>query len=185
VQEHGDQRPPRAQRLEDPVFDPELNQSQYKHNGKARRGDGNDITPSPTKLLAIGAELKTLNKTINDLTPVSELPVNARPKSRKEKNKLASRACRLKKKAQHEANKVKLHGLDKEHQRLMSVLSSIKPDLIRRVEQQDTDNEPMTLKLDHYIKKYLTHMIAGHTTEYVNSVMARVKSGDTSGGLYD
>lgn len=64
---------------------------QYKHNGKARRGDGNDITPSPTKLLSIGTELKGLNRTINDLTPVSELPVNVRPRSRKEKNKLASR----------------------------------------------------------------------------------------------
>jgi hypothetical protein len=38
-----------------------------------------------------------------------------RTKSRKEKNKLASRACRLKKKAQHEANKLKLHGLEEEH----------------------------------------------------------------------
>ena len=38
-----------------------------------------------------------------------------RTKSRKEKNKLASRACRLKKKAQHEANKIKLSGLEDEH----------------------------------------------------------------------
>lgn len=49
------------------------------------------------------------------MTPVSELPFNVRPKSRKEKNKLASRACRLKKKAQHEANKIKLYGLEVEH----------------------------------------------------------------------
>lgn len=49
------------------------------------------------------------------MTPVSELPFNVRPKSRKEKNKLASRACRLKKKAQHEANKIKLYGLETEH----------------------------------------------------------------------
>jgi len=49
------------------------------------------------------------------MTPVSELPVTVRPKSRKEKNKLASRACRLKKKAQHEANKIKLFGLENEH----------------------------------------------------------------------
>lgn len=49
------------------------------------------------------------------MTPVSELPFTARPKTRKEKNKLASRACRLKKKAQHEANKIKLHGLEQEH----------------------------------------------------------------------
>lgn len=52
------------------------------------------------------------------MTPVSELPFNARPKTRKEKNKLASRACRLKKKAQHEANKIKLYGLETEHSKL-------------------------------------------------------------------
>lgn len=49
------------------------------------------------------------------MTPVSELPFNVRSTSRKEKNKLASRACRLKKKAQHEANKIKLSGLEIEH----------------------------------------------------------------------
>ena len=45
----------------------------------------------------------------------SEMPFSTRCKSRKEKNKLASRACRLKKKAQHEANKLKCHGLEQEH----------------------------------------------------------------------
>lgn len=64
---------------------------------------------------SIGKELDKLGRTINDMTPVSELPFNVRPKSRKEKNKLASRACRLKKKAQHEANKIKLFGLETEH----------------------------------------------------------------------
>ena len=34
---------------------------------------------------------------------------------KREKNKIASRACRLKKKAQHEANKIKLSGLNDEH----------------------------------------------------------------------
>ncbi len=77
--------------FEDPVFDPDLNQSQYKHNGKARRGDGNDITPNPGKLFSIGLELKKLNRVINDMTPPSELPSGVRPKTRKEKNKLASR----------------------------------------------------------------------------------------------
>ena len=43
------------------------------------------------------------------------MPFNARCKSRKEKNKMASRACRLKKKAQHEANKLKCVGLAEEH----------------------------------------------------------------------
>jgi len=88
---------------------------QIKHSGKARKGDGNDLTPNVKKLNAIGKELDKLGRVINDMTPVSELPFNVRPKTRKEKNKLASRACRLKKKAQHEANKIKLFGLEHEH----------------------------------------------------------------------
>ena len=75
----------------DPVFDSTISEVGYKHSGKVRRGDGNDTTPNPRKLWSIGNELKKLNHVINDLTPVSELPVNIRPKSRKEKNKLASR----------------------------------------------------------------------------------------------
>ena len=90
-----------------------------KHSGKARRGDGNDLTPNPRKLAAIGKELDQLSSVINGMTPVAEQPFGARCKSRKEKNKLASRACRLKKKAQHEANKVKCHGLLEEHSKSM------------------------------------------------------------------
>ena len=60
-------------------------------SGKARKGDGNDLTPNPKKLHTIGKELDKLNRVINDMTPVSELPFNVRPHTRKEKNKLASR----------------------------------------------------------------------------------------------
>ena len=60
-------------------------------SGKARRGDGNDLTPCPKKLVLIGDELKTLNGVIADMMPMAELPTNTRTKSRKEKNKLASR----------------------------------------------------------------------------------------------
>lgn len=92
-----------------------------QHSGKARKGDGNDLTPNPRKLQSIGKELDKLSRVINDMTPVSELPFNARPKTRKEKNKLASRACRLKKKAQHEANKIKLTGLEAEHSEYIQI----------------------------------------------------------------
>lgn len=101
--------------ITDPVFSPNCAVRGIKHSGKARKGDGNDLTPNPRKLFSIGRELEKLGRIINDMTPVSELPFNVRPKTRKEKNKLASRACRLKKKAQHEANKLKLYGLEHEH----------------------------------------------------------------------
>lgn len=96
-----------------------------QHSGKARKGDGNDLTPNPRKLFSIGKELDKLGRIINDMTPVAELPMNVRPKSRKEKNKLASRACRLKKKAQHEANKIKLYGLETEHSKWTGVLGVV------------------------------------------------------------
>lgn len=75
----------------DPVFSPSCSVRGIKHSGKARKGDGNDLTPNPRKLHNIGKELDKLGKVINDMTPVSELPFNIRPKTRKEKNKLASR----------------------------------------------------------------------------------------------
>lgn len=106
----------------DPVFSPHCALRGIKHSGKARKGDGNDLTPNPRKLQNIGKELDKLSRVINDMTPVSELPYMVRPKTRKEKNKLASRACRLKKKAQHEANKIKLHGLEQEHSKYFTIL---------------------------------------------------------------
>ena len=51
-------------------------------SGKARRGDGNDLTANPKKLAAIGKELEMMSRVIKDLTPVSEMPFGARCKSR-------------------------------------------------------------------------------------------------------
>ena len=46
----------------------------YIFSGKARRGDGNDLTANPAKLAKIGRELEKLGKEINSMTPVSEVP---------------------------------------------------------------------------------------------------------------
>lgn len=111
--------------FEDPVFD-ECNTvvAGIRHGGKARKGDGNEITPNPRKLVLIGHQLLKLNKEINACQLGSDVPISKRNESRKEKNKLASRACRLKKKAQHEANKIKLHGLEEEHSKYFSLFSA-------------------------------------------------------------
>lgn len=100
--------------FEDPVFDPKLSQWNLRHTGKARRGDGNDIAPNSYRLYQIGKELEKLNTLLDGITP-EELPVGEQPKAKRAKNKYASRACRLKRKAQHEANKLKLFGLEQEH----------------------------------------------------------------------
>uniref|UniRef100_A0A1B6DH34 BZIP domain-containing protein n=1 Tax=Clastoptera arizonana TaxID=38151 RepID=A0A1B6DH34_9HEMI len=169
----------------DPVFSPQCTLQGIKHSGKARKGDGNDLTPNPRKLQAIGKELDKLGRVINEMTPVSELPFNARPITRKEKNKLASRACRLKKKAQHEANKIKLYGLETEHRRLLSAISQIKQ-LLRARFVADPGEIPDLPKLtDKIVKAATKTKIAGQTTEFVNKVLDKVKAGVGSGGLDD
>ena len=154
----------------DPVFSPECRVEGVKHAGKARRGDGNDLTPNPKKLLMIGLELKKLSKTINDLTPVADVPVNARNKTRKEKNKLASRACRLKKKAQHEANKIKLFGLQQEHRKTMLILKEI-----RRQVRQNHESRGSMLRyipcIDDAVREQGDFtLVAGRTADFVNLV---------------
>uniref|UniRef100_A0A3B3BN51 Creb3 regulatory factor n=1 Tax=Oryzias melastigma TaxID=30732 RepID=A0A3B3BN51_ORYME len=151
---------------------------------KSRRTDVEDLTPNPRKLLQIGTELRKLNKVISDLTPVSELPLTARPRSRKEKNKLASRACRLKKKAQYEANKVKLWGLSTEYDRLLFVINAIKEEIMVRVEDSSPRSTNMTETLEQLIQETLVPSpVAGQTSEFVNKILENTSRGDPTGGL--
>lgn len=99
---------------------------------KLRKGDGNDVTPNAEKLYSLGIQIRDFiqkSYQINNLsgasslssTPVAQsigidmLMSKEKVNLKREKNKIASRACRLKKKAQHEANKLKLSGLNEEH----------------------------------------------------------------------
>lgn len=82
------------QNFEDPVFESSVGSGisgNIRHGGKARKGDGNDICPNPKKLFNIGQQLKKLSKQINNFGPLGEMPATSRNKSKKEKNKLASR----------------------------------------------------------------------------------------------
>lgn len=173
--------PHQLNEITDPVFSPICQVQGIKHSGKARRGDGNDLTPHPLKLFHIGQELRKLNKVIDDLVPVSEMPFNARPKSRKEKNKLASRACRLKKKAQHEANKLKLYGLEQEHKRLLHTVAEARKVMIGRA--KGNTSVEMTEVMDSLNRNCLKVKVAGNTVGFVNNVLAEVASGNISGNL--
>jgi len=158
----------------DPVFSDNVSVHGIKHSGKARRGDGNDLTANPKKLAAIGKELEKLNKDINSLTPVSEVPFPTRTKSRKEKNKLASRACRLKKKAQHEANKLKLHGLEEEHNELIRSMQQVKRILQAKWSGDGSgQQEQLTGEAERILKQSQKNHVSGRTTEYVNMMIAK------------
>ena len=98
----------------DPVFCADL-PHQLSHSGKARQGDGNDPRPDPQELLAIGCRIWRLE---NEFKSVSAEPMgdaSSRSSANQRKNQLASKICRLKKKALHAANKIKLDGLKQEH----------------------------------------------------------------------
>lgn len=169
--------PHRLNEITDPVFSPDCSVRGIKHSGKARKGDGNDLTPNPKKLYSIGKELSKLGKVINDMTPVTELPFNVRPTSRKEKNKLASRACRLKKKAQHEANKIKLSGLETEHKRLINGIQQLKHFISAKLKEPSNEKQDeLTQHLDKLVKVVTKMEIAGNTTDYVNKILDQVKA---------
>ncbi|XP_071476055.1 uncharacterized protein [Diadema antillarum] len=145
---------------------------------KTRRSEYDDFTPNPRKLLHIGHELNKLNIAISELTPGSEASNDEKNQTRREKNKLASRACRLKKKAQHEANKVKLWGLVEEAKQLKVVLKAMREDMASRIDKPKVHwDYCLGAKLDHMIKTSLGHMVAGHTSEFVNSVLEKTAKG--------
>lgn len=158
----------------DPVFSQECQIEGVKHSGKARRGDGNDLTPNPRKLLMIGLELKKLSKIINELAPVTDLPLNARNKTRKEKNKLASRACRLKKKAQHEANKIKLFGLQREHQQVVAAIYNVRKVLNKSLKSLELGQTEFQLDLSS-TNQQIASTAAGRTTAAPTSYLQNQK----------
>nr|XP_015202440.1 PREDICTED: CREB3 regulatory factor-like [Lepisosteus oculatus]XP_015202441.1 PREDICTED: CREB3 regulatory factor-like [Lepisosteus oculatus] len=149
---------------------------------KARKTDASDLTPNPQKLCSIGEQLHNLNRAIEDIRPVNDLPVTARARSRKEKNKLASRACRLKKKAQHEANKIKLWGLSQEYDSLLAALLRIKEVIRQRVENSDgADGMGMTEKLEEILKESTGPQVAGRTKEFVERMLVCSATGQLAG----
>ncbi|XP_031560768.1 uncharacterized protein LOC116296814 isoform X2 [Actinia tenebrosa] len=138
---------------------------------KGRRGDVEDLSPNPRRLLEIGRELNRLTKIITELKPIHSLPMSARNKSKKEKNKLASRACRLKKKAQHESNKLKLHGLELERQRLVSLIDKVKEEILHDTEGFTVSGE-LSNKVESLIHTTVgEQVVAGHLSAFVESVL--------------
>ena len=84
-----------------------------KYSAQQRDRSATDVDANPRRLLQIGNELRRLTAIVN-ATGSSAADFSLSPR---EKNKYASRICRLKRKAQHEANKIKLQGLEQEHRK--------------------------------------------------------------------
>ena len=166
----------------DPVFSDEVQLqgikesylNKFKHKGKGRKGEGNDLTSNPKKLAAIGKELDKLTKKINDFAPTEEIPFGARYKSRKEKNKLSSRVCRLKKKAKHEANKLKCEGLTTEHNDLIAGIAKTKALLLEKANPNSVrSQQEITDELDIIVSKATSHNVAGSTSNFVHRMIEK------------
>ncbi|XP_029554655.1 CREB3 regulatory factor isoform X2 [Salmo trutta] len=149
---------------------------------KARRTDASDLTPSPVKLQSLGEQLHTLSSALEGMTPVSDLPVTARAPTRKERNKLASRACRLKKKAQHEANKIKLWGLNQEYDGLLGAVLQIKELIRQRVESREEDTERGALRerLEDILKESAGPRVAGRGKVFVERILKNHAGGQST-----
>lgn len=152
--------------------------SDNKQTTKLRHGEGNDPRPDVQKVLDIGARICRLEDEFRAITTTKP---SIKEEAIREKNKLASRICRLKKKAQHEANKVKLEGLREEHQQLVAVIAKLVMEMERHCVAGDemkpssasVSNELhqplLSSQLENLIQLHLKFMIAGHTSEYVNT----------------
>ncbi|CAH8525890.1 unnamed protein product [Heterobilharzia americana] len=132
--------------------DPVQRRFDLVHCSKLRRGDGNDVTPNLMRLRSMGEELAHLNRHITAqgelishgamvtleranvntnlkvIQGLSECVSNSKivEQAKREKNKLASKICRLKKKAFHEANKIKYLGLEIEYNELATVIVKLR-----------------------------------------------------------
>jgi hypothetical protein len=125
-------------------------------------------TPPPFQMAALSSSFDN---------SLALLPPKERVNLKREKNKIASRACRLKKKAQHEANKIKLSGLNDEHKQLIEAISAAR-NLIktRLVEpQQLPPDKKMVELIDDVIQQKIKTKIAGNSDGYVHSLMLQIE----------
>ncbi|CAF0827445.1 unnamed protein product [Adineta steineri] len=173
----------------DPVYQIKLTQTQSGQTfTKLRKGDGNDVTPNPVKLYQLGKQIRDLSmsgKTNTNAPSVyhgiyhvdHQSNANDTAEVKKEKNKIASRACRLRKKAQHEANKLKLHGLNEEHKTLIDLIASIKLLILKRYHDgqlaspSSSPNQSLETAFEQLVAHKYNQPVAGNTDGFVQGII--------------
>ncbi|MES1903478.1 MAG: hypothetical protein MHPSP_003300, partial [Paramarteilia canceri] len=88
--------------------------------------DVRDRTPDPVKLLVLRAKMQQITGLMDNLHTLSDNSVRLKAMKKKEKNRLASKCCRLKKKALFEANLIILNGLMKEKESVQQILMKLR-----------------------------------------------------------
>ncbi|CAB1343869.1 unnamed protein product [Coregonus sp. 'balchen'] len=123
--------------------------------------DASDLTPSPGKLQSLGEQLHTLSSALEDMTPVSDLPVTARTPTRKERNKLASRSM--------------------EYDGLLGAVLQIKELIRQRVENREEDTERGSLRerLEDILKESAGPRVAGRGKAFVERILTNAAGKST------
>jgi len=168
----------------DPVYQIKLTQTNGQTFNKLRKGDGNDVTPNPMKLYQLGKQIRDLLKNTSSLyqgiynVEHHHTATNDTIEAKKEKNKLASKTCRLRKKAQHEANKLKLQGLNEEHKSLIDIIASIKLIIMKRYETNhpDSSNQSLEATLDQLIATKSSQSVAGNADGFVEATINEIET---------
>jgi hypothetical protein len=166
----------------DPVYQLQTISSRSSSLNNLRKGMGNDVTPNSDKLYQLGLQIRDfIQKScqMNILNPNSVDIVNSeKAHLKREKNKIASRVCRIKKKAHNEANKLKLHALNQEHKQIVETISIAKnliKDRLKGPNQMST-NKTLTETLDDVCLNKLTTKVAGNTDNYVLLLMQNIEN---------
>ncbi|CAF3826255.1 unnamed protein product [Rotaria sordida] len=166
----------------DPVYQIKLTQTKGQTFNKLRKGDGNDVTPNPMKLYQLGKQIRDLSNNSSSVYHGiyhvdHHINSNDTSEVKKQKNKIASRACRLRKKAQHEANKLKLHGLNEEHKSLNDIIAAIKLVILKRYHNgqlsspSSSPTQSLEAILDQIIAKKYGQPVAGNSDGFVQTII--------------
>ena len=84
------------------------------------------------------------------------------------------RICRIKRTANHEANKIKLAGLEKEREELSKAIKELRSRTPGSAEEGHS-SLPLQATTDDIVQKIYQTKVAGRTGEYVNSVLEASK----------
>ncbi|KAJ9593240.1 hypothetical protein L9F63_015213 [Diploptera punctata] len=154
----------------DRMSSPECSGQTNEHSEKADIDDGYDFTPDPRNLYKIRKELNKISR-----GRIGKLQF----KSRLEKNKHAARISRLRKNALYEENKLILHGLEQENRRVKAAILQVKQ-AAKGITENQENQEELTKRIEKIVKTATKLKVAGHTTDFVNNVLERVKNGSSN-----
>ncbi|XP_067950474.1 protein CREBRF homolog [Watersipora subatra] len=131
------------------------------HAGRMRLGEGNDITPDAPLLKSLREKIKSTKEKLDKWSTSSH--------SSSPKPVISSRLSRLRRRANHEANKIIFAGITTEREALLGVIQKVQS-LMET--QQDTPIQ--LLEYFNSLRQKLPTPVAGVKVDYIDKVLANL-----------